>query len=343
MRLLETRRNPPEGSLSALRSASKVKGVRVDVVVVSYNSRAHVRGCVEPLAGVQGIRVVVVDNASSDGCLETIADLPVDRIARPVNSGFAAGCNAGWRAGDAPAVLLLNPDARIDLASIGRLLDVLAEAPQVGAVAPKILASDGELEPSQRRFPAVRSTWARALFLHRIFPAAAWTSELVLGDAAYAAPASPDWVSGACLLLRRSALEAIGGLDEGFFLYGEDIDLARRLRDADYDIRFEPAAVATHAGGASGPRASLLPVLALSRLRYLRKHESRAHVLAARAGLAVTALTHAVVSKGGLSQRRGHLRAFLLLAFNRTAEADRATDGAAGAARSLVAPERLPG
>jgi GT2 family glycosyltransferase len=111
------------------------------------------------------------------------------------------------------------------------------------------------------------------------------------------------------MLIRREALEALGGLDEGFFLYGEDIDLCRRIRDAGWDIRFEPGATVMHVGGVSAPRGDLLPVLAASRLRYARKHKSRPEAALIRAGVGLSALTHALVGRGGPSMRQGHVRA----------------------------------
>jgi GT2 family glycosyltransferase len=171
------------------------------------------------------------------------------------------------------------------------------------------VAEDGSLEYSQRRFPRLRSTYAQALFLHRVFPRADWVDELECDEDAYRWPGSPPWVSGACVLLRRSALETVGGLDDGFFMYCEDIDLCRRLRDAGYDIRFVPDAVVKHEGGASAPRASLLPVLAASRLRYAQKHRGWPGATLERLGVALGALTHAVVSRGGRTVRAGHVRA----------------------------------
>jgi GT2 family glycosyltransferase len=281
----------------------------VDVVVVSYNSRRKLRGCLEPLLGAEELNLIVADNASPDGSLEAVAGLPVTALALPNNGGFAHGCNAGIAAGGAPYVLLLNPDAEIAPEAIRTLAGALAADERIGAAAPRIVAEDGTLEFSQRRFPRLRSTYAQALFLHRVFPRAEWVDELERDPAAYERAASPEWVSGACVLLRRSAVEAIGGLDDAFFMYCEDIDLCRRLRDAGYDIRFVPEAVVTHEGGASAPRASLLHVLAASRLRYARKHRSPAGALLERLGIAFGALTHALVSRGGGSVRRGHLRA----------------------------------
>lgn len=280
----------------------------VDVVVVSYNSRLKLRGCLEPLVGAADLHLVVADNASPDGSLEAVAGLPVTTIALPYNGGFAHGCNAGIAAGSAPYVLLLNPDTEIRPEAIRRLVDAMADE-RVAAAAPRIVAEDGSLEFSQRRFPRLRSTYAQALFLHRVFPRAEWVDEIERDVRAYEQPGSPEWASGACLLLRRSAVEEIGGLDDGFFMYCEDIDLCRRLRDAGYDIRFAPGAVVTHEGGASAPRASLLPVLAASRLRYAQKHRGRAGALLERLGVALGALTHALVSRGGRSVRAGHVRA----------------------------------
>ena len=252
--------------------------------------------------------MIVVDNASQDGSLEAVRDLDVTAIQLPDNGGFAHGVNTGWRAGSAPYVLLLNPDARIDGASLEALVTAGEEA-HVGAVAPRIVHTDGSLDYSQRRFPRLRSTYAQALFLHRIFPSASWTDELVRDEVAYGRRAGPDWVSGACVLVRRRALEELSGLDEGFFMYCEDIDLCKRLRAAGYEILFAPEAVVVHEGGASTPRAQLLPVLAASRLRYASKHRGRTYALLERTGIALGAVTHAALGRGGGPARAGHLRA----------------------------------
>lgn len=284
-------------------------GTLVDIVVVSYRSRPELRACVEPLAGEGAFRVIVVDNASGDGSLEAVAGLPVQAIELPENRGFAAGCNAGWRASSSPYVLFLNPDARTDATSVTALVEALDRDPGAAIAAPRLLASDGSLELSQRRFPRLGSTYAHALFLNRLLPRARWASELVREPEAYARPGSPEWASGACLLVRRSVLEELGGWDEGFFMYCEDKDLCRRARDAGYDIRFEPAAVVRHEGGASAPRPSLAHVLAESRVRYARKHRGRVVAELERAGIALTALTHIAVSRGGLAVRAGHAAA----------------------------------
>jgi N-acetylglucosaminyl-diphospho-decaprenol L-rhamnosyltransferase len=282
---------------------------RVDVIVVSHNSAGELRACVEPLVDDEDIRVIVVDSASADDSLSRVSDLGVTSIPLTENRGFAHGCNAGAAAGSAPYVLLLNPDATLSPAALGRMVAVADGDPGVGAVAPRIVEPDGTLDWSQRRFPRLRSTFAQAFFLHRFFPLAAWTDELVRDATAYDSPGSPEWASGACLLIRRTAWERLHGLDEGFFLYCEDMDVCRRLRDEGLDVRYEPGAVCVHEGGASAPRAALLPVLAASRIRYARRHRSLPVALLERLGVVAGGLTHALVTRGGHAARHGNLRA----------------------------------
>jgi GT2 family glycosyltransferase len=280
----------------------------VDIVVVSYNSRAHLRSTVEPLTRASDLKVIVVDNDSRDGSVESVRDLPIEVAALATNQGFAHACNVGWKRGSATYVLFLNPDASIDHQAIRRLVDVLEEDPSAGAIAPKIVNERGTLEFSQRRFPRPISTISQALYLHRFFPRASWSDELVRDPAVYDAPRTIDWVSGACLLVRRDVLERVGGWDEGFFLYCEDIDLCKRLRDAGSNVRYEPSAQVIHAGGASAPRAALLPTLASSRIRYAKKHRSRGIVFMERLGIALGAVTHLVLARGGRAVRIGHAR-----------------------------------
>jgi hypothetical protein len=279
----------------------------VDVVVVSYNSRELLRGCVEPLSADSQTRVVIVDNASPDRSLEAIDDLEVMRVQRDTNVGFAGACNEGWRLTSAPYVLFLNPDARIAPDDVRRLVATLEQDENLAIAGPRTVDFEGALVHSQRRFLDVRSIWAQALFLHHVFPHAAWTDGIVRSDDLYAVARSPDWISGACLLVRRSVLEALDGFDESFFMYCEDQDLCRRARGAGLDIRYEPAAVASHVGGASAPRAAMFPVLVQSRRRYLVKYHGGIALAAAQAGLAVGETVRLLFTRGGLRDRAGHL------------------------------------
>jgi N-acetylglucosaminyl-diphospho-decaprenol L-rhamnosyltransferase len=282
---------------------------RIDVVVVSYNSRDTLRDCVEPLVGLPGVSVTVVDNASPDRSLEAIADLPVQAIDSGRNGGFAFGCNLGMAAGSAPFVLFLNPDARIDASGLDVLAAALEAEPAVAIVGPRLFEDGDRLVPSMRRYQRTGSTWAQALFLHRVLRRAAWANEIVREPADYERVAYPEWLSGACMLGRRSALQPIGGFDEGFFLYCEDMDLCARLRAAGHEVRYEPAVAVHHEGGRSAPRASLYAILARSRTRYAREHYGPVSAFLQRAGLAANALTHVIVAAGRRERARGHAAA----------------------------------
>lgn len=275
------------------------------------------------------MHVIVVDNASADDSLETIADLPGTRLVLEANIGFSAGCNRGWRAGSTPYVLFLNPDARVDAASVRQLASVLETNAAVALVAPRLVDGDGSLEFSQRRFPRLRSTYSRAFFLHRVFPRARWTDEVLRNPTDYERAGPVEWASGACLLVRRSALEELSGWDESFFHYGSDIDLCRRLWSAGHEIRYEPSALVQHVGGVSAPRSDLLPMLAESRIRYARQHHNRPYALAEQVGVALGELTHAAVSTKGKAVRAGHLRA-LRTACGRQRPASRSASSQSG-------------
>jgi N-acetylglucosaminyl-diphospho-decaprenol L-rhamnosyltransferase len=292
----------------------ELRAALIDVVVVSYNSRARLARCIENLRNVRDVHLIVVDNASSDGSAEVAAQLGIEPVRLTRNGGFGHGCNVGWRRGNSPFVLFLNPDATIDGQSLNRLASLLESTPRAGIAAPRILGVDGSLEYSQRRFPRLASTYARSLFLHRVFPQAAWADELVRERGAYEQRGSPDWVSGACLLIRRPLLEHLGGFDERFFMYCEDIDLCRRVRDEGFDIVFEPDAVSVHEGGASAPRPALLPVLAASRIYYSRKHKSVLGAALERLGIGLEAMTHSLLTRRGGAARRGHASALWVAA-----------------------------
>jgi len=288
--------------------------VLADVVIVSYRSRAELRQAVEPIVSEPDFHVIVVDNASPDASLEVVSDLDVTSLQLPRNGGFAYGCNAGWRLGNAPHILFLNPDARIAPSSLRRLVAALDGDDRIGVVAPRIEDEDGSLAFSLRNFPRLRSTYARAFFLHRVFPEASWADDVIRDPTVYRSRHAVDWASGACLLVRRSLLEQIDGLDEGFFMYGEDIDLCRRAWSAGSSVRYEPGVVVRHAGGRSAPRTALLPALAASQLRYARKHGSGLFPPLQRFGLVLGSVTHLLVGRGGRPARAGRLRALGVLA-----------------------------
>ncbi|HEY7266601.1 MAG TPA: glycosyltransferase family 2 protein [Solirubrobacterales bacterium] len=279
----------------------------VDAVIVAYNSRDVLHACVEPLAELPWVSVTVVDNASPDDSAGAVEDLPVRIIRAPRNGGFAYGCNLGTSAGTAEFVLFLNPDASLEPASLESLVRALRADPLIGAVGPRTLGDDGELLLTQRRFPRLRSTYSQAIGLHRLAPGASWAQDTIGPAAAYAEPGTPDWLSGGCVLVRRSALEQVGGFDEGFFLYSEETDLFRRLRGRGWRARFEPAATALHMCNGSAPPDATAPILARSRVQYARKHHGALVGLLEAVGVTIDALLRAAASIRRPARRHGHL------------------------------------
>jgi GT2 family glycosyltransferase len=281
----------------------------IDVVIVAYNSRDTLRACVEPLANVPWINVTVVDNACPENSGEVVADLPVRIVRAPRNGGFAYGCNLGIASGSADFVLFLNPDAEIDAASLALLVDALRANASLGGVGPHTVDAAGNVIYTQRRFPRLRFTYAQGLFLHRAAPGAGWADDQIRAPQAYQRPGTAEWISGACMLLRREAISSVGGLDEGFFLYSEEIDLFKRLAAAGWQAGFEPRATARHIGYQSADRNATERFRAFSRVRYARKHHGRLVAALEAYGVALGALARAAFWIRRPARARGNLLA----------------------------------
>jgi N-acetylglucosaminyl-diphospho-decaprenol L-rhamnosyltransferase len=275
----------------------------IDVVTVAYRSDDCLRDCVEPLVGDPEINVVVVDNACPNKSADTVADLDVRILTMPRNVGFAAGCNAGAATGKGDVILFLNPDATMSAADVRRLGTLFAEDPSCGALGPHILESNGEDQPSMRRLPRLGTAFGEALFVQQLLPRAAWTTEIV--RTGYDGPAESEWLSGAVLSVRRSAFEAVGGFDERFFMYCEDIDLCARISAAGYSVKYDPSPTATHAGGGSAPRPLQAAQRAEARVLYARLHEQGARY----AGFRIAFVLHELLRLPlGALRSRSHLR-----------------------------------
>lgn len=233
---------------------------RVDVGVVTYNTRdltvRALRRLLDANAGCR-LRLLVRDNASSDGTADAVAatfpEAEVD--AGGENLGFAAGVNTLLARSDAPWFLALNSDAWPEPGAVLNLVRAAESSPRAAAVAPRLERPDGTLEHSTHPFPSLEVAAATATGLYaRIAPRRA--EEMMLwGRWMHDRPRSVDWAVGAALLLRRKAVDEIGGFDEAFFMYVEDLEWAWRAQQAGWEIRFEPEAVVRHVGNASGAGA----------------------------------------------------------------------------------------
>lgn len=213
-------------------------------VVVTHQSSAHIRGCLDALTGEH---VVVVDNASTDGTPDVVAaefpDVGLCRLDR--NVGLSTALNRGARAYEDEDVLVLNPDARIAPTGIRVLESYLDDHPDVGVVLPRLVYPDGSLQESVRTFPTPAVMASRRL-LPSSLPAVRRTLDEHLMATRCEAAGPVDWGLGAAMLIRRATLRELGGYDERYFLYCEDLDLAYRSWRTGWQVHVQPAAVALH-------------------------------------------------------------------------------------------------
>ncbi len=270
---------------------------RVRAVVVSWNSAGHVGRAVASVP--PPARVVVVDNASTDGSAEEAERAGAVVLRRTSNSGFGPACNVGAvpvdGLPDAEALLFLNPDAALvdGPAALAALLAELDSAPDVAAVAP-VLDGAGQEEFQLRKLPTLGSLAREALLVNRLFPSnRGFRAERYL-DQDRTRPFDVEQPAAAALLVRRTAFERVGGFDPAFApAWFEDVDLSAKLLESGYRIRFVPAARASHVGGTTMralPYDDYLPLYTRNLLRYLGRHSGPATRAGARAVLAAGAL-----------------------------------------------------
>jgi N-acetylglucosaminyl-diphospho-decaprenol L-rhamnosyltransferase len=249
----------------------------LDVVIVSYRSRELLRGCLDSLRAHPPscpMKLIVVDNASGDGTVEMVAaDYPeVELITSPANLGFAAATNLGARRGSAPYLLALNPDTAVTPGALDTVLAVLEGHPEVGIAGPRLVRRDGSFDHAARRgFPSPLSALGHFTGVGR----RASSGRL----AAYRAPevesGRVDAVNGAFMMMRRSAFEQLGGFDEGYWMYMEDLDFSYTVASAGLISWYEPAATVRHvkAGTTGGERSARLNWhFHRGMFRFYRKH-----------------------------------------------------------------------
>lgn len=254
----------------------------LSICVVSWNVKDLLKNCLRSIAEASGevdYEVIVVDNASEDGGGRMVKkEFPsVKLIENRQNRGFAAACNQAIGKSSSRFILLLNPDTELRPGGLKEMIDFLKKHPAAGGAGCRLLNPDGSIQPSIRGFPDFRSSLGEFTILGKIGFFRRSRREYLKKDFDYDRPRVVDQPMGAALFFRRAALEEVGFMDEEFFLYFEEVDLCRRLRDRGRPLWYNPAAEIIHRGGASTGRAGARADFWFqkSQLEYFRKHRGK--------------------------------------------------------------------
>lgn len=269
----------------------------ISVIIVSYNTREITLKCLHRLHAStrHPLDVIVIDNASTDGSVQAVAEaFPETRILRnDRNVGFAAANNQGMRIACGDMFLLLNSDAFLLPGAVDNLRAFLQENPRAAVVGPRLLNADGTLQRSCHRFPSPGRAWIEAFRLFTLFPHHPGLEDYGRWD--HDSRRMVDFVSGACMLVRRSAYEKVGGFDELFFMYAEEADWQYRMRAKGWLAGFTPEAEAIHLGGASGVSTTIRRRVFESLDRYQYKHHGPGGVVSLRLAMIIGNLLRTAV------------------------------------------------
>ncbi|MEQ8819829.1 MAG: glycosyltransferase family 2 protein [Sumerlaeia bacterium] len=255
----------------------------ISLIIVNYNNADLLRACLESLpAACEGLtwEAIVVDNASADGAPNVVrTEFPEARlIANADNKGFTRANNQGLEIARGRYLCLLNNDTEARPGSFAAAVARMDERPEVGVAGLKLLNPDGSRQLSVRRFPSFQQAlFNRYSILTRLFPNNPFSASYLMSDLEEDRERDVDWVSGACLVIRRDLFDRIGGLDEKFFMYSEDVDYCLRAWQAKTRVAYLPQGEVMHHIGKSSGKFPFMPLVQRHRSMYLfyKKHYSR--------------------------------------------------------------------
>jgi hypothetical protein len=281
----------------------------VAVVVVTYDAEPWLERCLE---SVRPYPTVVVDHGSSDGTLETARRFEHVRVVEQENKGVGAGWNRGLAETSEPWVFLLNADAWVLGDALARLVEFGDAHADAALVGPKLLNVDGTLQRSARGFP---TTWRLAteyFFLRKLAPRSQALNALYAANWDHSEERETEWLNGAAMLVRRAAVEDVGGLDEAFFMFNEESDWQYRMRTAGWHVLFFPGAEVVHVGGGATQRewGRMFSEQVTSHVRFLAKHHGLRRAEVARRLLLLALRVRGLAFRGerGASYRQAARR-----------------------------------
>lgn len=253
---------------------------QLSIIIVSWNVRELLAACLASLP--RGPQVIVVDNASSDGSAAVAREQHPHAclVANTENRGFTGGNNDGLKHAVGDFVLFLNPDTVVDEDALPLMVAYMESHPTVGVVGPQLRYGNGSLQSSRRRFPTLTTALFESTPLDWHWPAALnpWARRYRMEDESADRIQEVDWLVGAALLTRREVLEQVGLFDEGYFMYSEELDWQRRVRQAGWKVVYLPDAIITHFEGKSSEQAPAARHIHFnsSKVLYFRKHHGAA-------------------------------------------------------------------
>lgn len=268
---------------------AQAKAASVSVIIVSWNAQHHLRGCLDSLRASRPacvLETIVVDNDSADGSAEMVEqDYPEVQLVRAgANLGFAKANNLAMRMARGSIFALVNSDALVHPGCLEALVSHLEQHPEVGLVGPRVNGGDGGLQLTCRRLPGLLNTFCRSLALDRLAPGEQPWGGYELSARQHERTREVEVLSGCFCVARRAVVEQVGGMDERFFFYGEDIDWCKRIGDGGWKLAFVSQAHATHYGGgsSSGARVRFSVEMMRATITYWRKHYGRISVATCR-------------------------------------------------------------
>ena len=273
-----------------------MRNIDLDVIIVNWNVRELLQRCLHSVLDTAApdpdlpgtwllpstrpqpyrLAVLVVDSASADGSADMVGQaFPAVRLhASLQNLGYAGGNNWGLRNSQGRYALLLNPDTEVLDGALATMLTYMDSHPQVAVAGPQLRYPDGRVQSSRRRFPTLRTALIESTFLQKWFPTHPLLRRYYVLDRPDDAISDVDWVTGACMLVRREAVEQVGLLDEAFFMYSEELDWQKRMRAAGWKVTYLPGAQVIHHEGKSSEQVVYFRHIRFqkSKIRYFKKH-----------------------------------------------------------------------